>query len=127
MDLALVVALAAVAVYYVASPLGKGAVPEATDEATATEEAEARKRTALEAIVDLENERAVGKLDESEFRALRRDYEREAVDALHALDALTAADQDDVEAEIAALRAQLECPYCGAARVPGERCSRCDA
>jgi hypothetical protein len=91
---------------------------------------EARKRSALAAIVDLEDERAVGKLAEPDFDMLAAVYEAEALEALRALDALGVAaaepsEADGVEAEIAAARARLECPHCGAARRPGSPCPRC--
>ena len=101
-------------------------------EPTAVEEANARKRAALTAIVDLEGERAIGKLSEPDFEALRREYEAQALAALRELDTLASLPSgdfgdDEFEVEIAALRERLRCPNCGAARVPGEPCGRCGA
>lgn len=98
------------------------------------EEAVADKRAALVAIVDLENERAVGKMSEEDFDALKAEYEAQALSALRAADALrdtagrSAHGQgwdDDLELEIAAIRERLRCPSCGAARTPGEACEQC--
>ena len=98
------------------------------------EEAVADKRAALVAIVDLENERAVGKMSQADFDALKAEYEAQALSALRAADALrdtatppTSGQEwdDELELEIAALRKRLRCPNCGAARTPGEACEQC--
>lgn len=102
---------------------------ERADVRTLTDEADARKRAALEAIVDLEDDRGVGKLAENDFRALKRQYEAEAVGAMAELDALegSAAGSDELELEIARVRRGMTCPRCGAARPPSESCPRCGA
>jgi rubrerythrin len=53
----------------------------------------------------------------------------EALQALRELDELGArdADDDELEREIAELRARLQCPRCGALREPGEECPECGA
>ena len=66
----------------------------------------ARKRSALLGIVDLEGERAVGKLNNEDFVALKSEYEAEAMVAIAELDQLEAPG-DDLEREIADLKARL--------------------
>lgn len=124
----LVVALlACAALAFVVAPLRKG--PVATDDGLSMEmdDATTRKQSALAAIVDLENERDIGKLSTPDFELLRRQYEVEAIAALRELDVLQAASDADLEAEIAAARAELSCPSCGALRQAGEQCPRCGA
>ncbi|MEA2485270.1 MAG: hypothetical protein QOD46_381 [Actinomycetota bacterium] len=71
-------------------------------------ELDARKRAALVGIVDLEGERAVGKLNDEDFAALRSEYEAEALVAIAELDQLhNAGPEHDVEREIAELKARL--------------------
>jgi hypothetical protein len=71
-------------------------------------ELDARKRAALLGIVDLEGERAVGKLNDEDFGTLRSEYEAEALVAIAELDQLdSATPRDDLEDEIAALKARL--------------------
>jgi hypothetical protein len=120
--------LACAALAYVALPLGgrrgrKEAAPSAETEL------DARKTTALSAIVDLENERLVGKLSDEDFDVLRAQYEREALQALTELDALRArSDEPDdasLEAEIAEMRRRLACPRCGSLRAPDGTCAQC--
>jgi hypothetical protein len=125
---ALLVAMAAGAVLiWVLQPLG-GKRRSAFDETgVLIEEAGARKRAALEAIIDMENERASGKLSEAGFEALRGQYEVEAVRALKEIDALSGQLEGDdavLESEIARMRAGLTCPRCGAWKT-GETCERC--
>lgn len=133
MTLVVVVALlACAALAYVALPLGQR---RGRKEETPSAEAEldARKTTALSAIVDLENERLVGKLSDEDFDVLRAQYEAEALRALTELDALRAqsdagaGDGDDasLEAEIAEMRRRLACPRCGRLRTTDGTCSQC--
>ena len=107
----LVVALlAAVAMLYVLSARG-GSKERAFDEGeTLVDELVARKRAALVAIVDLEEEHDVGKLGKTDLQALRAAYEGEALGALRELDALrdSTFDDDELEIEIAAMREQLK-------------------
>lgn len=129
MILAVVVALlAAGALAFVALPLGQ---KRGQREETPSEEGEldARKRSALSAIVDLEADLSVGKLSEEDFEVLRAQYEAEALRALTELDALRA--QSDapadaaLEEEIAAMRVRLECPRCGGLRSTEGTCPQC--
>jgi hypothetical protein len=115
--------LVSLAVAYVLAPLRRGAVNDAGADEFA-EEALARKKSALDALIEIDEERAVGKLSASDHDALRSEYELEAVRALNDLDALAVSD-DDLESEIAAMRDRLACRKCGALRTPGERCPRC--
>jgi hypothetical protein len=127
---AAVVALVAVgALVYVMAPLRRGLVggrePEVSPRA---EQAHARKRAALGAIVDLEDERDAGKLSEADFHKLLLEYECEALDAMRELDRLRAPEQPDpLEEEIAAMRMRVNCPSCGEARNLDQPCPRCGA
>lgn len=123
MATSIVLLLALWGLIYVVAPLRRGAVPDAGTDGL-VEDAIARKRTALDALVDIEQEKAVGKLSDEDFAALRTEYEIEAVRALDDLDGLGRTD-GDIEAEIAAMRERLSCPRCGALRSQGEPCPRC--
>lgn len=134
MILVFVVALlACAALAYVALPLGRRGRSE--DAPSPADDLDARKTTALSAIVDLENERLVGKLSDEDFDALRAQYEAEALQALTELDALRAAEPDEgpggdaddasLEAEIAEMRQRLACPRCGSLRATDGTCSQC--
>ncbi|HEX2294984.1 MAG TPA: hypothetical protein VHN37_06705 [Actinomycetota bacterium] len=127
MILVVVVALlACAALAYVALPLGRRGPGEPAPSREG--ELDARKTTALSAIVDLENERLVGKLSDEDFDALRAQYEAEALQALVELDALRAEaprDDETLEAEVAEMRRRLACPRCGSLRSPDGTCSQC--
>lgn len=131
MILVVVVALlACAALAYVALPLGRRG--RAEKEPSVEGELDARKTTALSAIVDLENERLVGKLSEEDFDVLRAQYEAEALQALTELDAVRArsgpdpgADDSSLEAEIAEMRRRLACPRCGNLRTREGTCAQC--
>jgi hypothetical protein len=120
--------IAAAALVYVIAPVRRGRRPTPADAPGA--DLETRIRAALAAIVDLENEVAVGKLTEPDFAALAGRYESEALAALRALDAARArppeaAADDRLEREIAAVRARLACPSCGGPRRADGPCARC--
>lgn len=127
----LVVLLLGLALAYILTPLIRpGGEPAEEDPRTAAAiDAEDRKMSALTGLVDIEDEREVGKLSAADFELLRREYEAEAMAALHELDDIhfTLRTDEALEAEIAAVRAGLECPSCGGARPPGEPCPRCGA
>jgi rubrerythrin len=133
MILELVIVVAALgALAYVAFPIWRGGGSLVGEVSTRADEAAGRKRAALDAIVDLEEERAAGKLSESDFTNLLARYERDAVRALDDLDAARAPGTDaDLEAEIAAARARLVCPECGRSKATAAReaasnpCPRC--
>ena len=123
----IVILLALAALAYVAAPLRRGprrAFPHAPGEVVRIGE---RKTAALTAIIDLEEERDVGKLSDRDFELLRDQYEREALEALRELDALQTSEigDEELEAEIAAARASMVCPSCGRPNPTGERCARC--
>jgi cytochrome c-type biogenesis protein CcmI len=120
----IVATLALVAIAWILVPVLRGRRTH-TNDATASHEAGARKRAALDALVEIEEELEIGKLSPDDFVVLRSEYEREALRALKELDAL--AGGDSLEEEIAAMRRQMMCPNCGALRRPGEACSKCDA
>lgn len=123
----LVVALIALlALIYVLGPLRRGRAP-IQERSDAIAEAAADKRAKLGALMELEEERFAGKLSDADFERLRRQYESEAVEALKRLDALerTPNEDDELETEIARVKAQLRCPSCGAARTPGAPCPQC--
>lgn len=127
---ALIVAMLAGGVLaWVLQPLGSKGPRTVEEMPLLVGEAEARKRAALEAIVDMEGELAAGKLGAADFAILRSQYEVEAIRALKELDALSGtgpAEDDSIEEEIARLKAGLTCPSCGAWKT-GETCDRCHA
>src|SRR5918996_2324494 len=127
MELLLLVVLIGVSVAYISMPLLRGARKQSDVAAIRLEEAGIRKDAALGALIDIENERLIGKLSTSDFELLRDEYEAEALAALKELDAIEAGDgsDDELEAEIAAMRVRMECPNCGGLRIPGEACSKC--
>lgn len=91
-------------------------------------DAEARRRTTLLALRDVEYDFHTGKLDAGDYQELRRELSAEALSALEALDSGGA----DLEAEIAAVRAGLEagttCGSCGQLNPEGSRfCASCGA
>jgi hypothetical protein len=126
---AIVALLAILALAYVGAPLRRRRRPprRSTEDPPGVTDAEARKRAALAALMDLEEERAVGKLSDKDFLALRAEYEAEAIAALKQLDIAVLAPDDPLEAEIAAYRLRLQCPECGALRPAEGTCPRCGA
>lgn len=127
--LLIVAACAAIALLYVGAPIRRGVRRPTTNENAAAIEAEARKRVALLGIIDLEEERDAGKLTGSDYESLRAEYEMRAVVALRQGDRALSHEpvDDDLEAEIAALRDEMRCSRCGAIRAPGSACERCGA
>jgi hypothetical protein len=126
---ALVVLAGALALLaYVAAPLrgsGDKRIPEGDG---ARDDAEADKRVALVSLLELEQDRDSGKLTDSDYESLKRDYEVEAVAALRRLDDVDDTQPDDeLETEIARIKSQLKCPSCGAPRGGGSRCAQCGA
>jgi hypothetical protein len=123
----MVALLAVAALAYVAAPLRRGprrSFPDKSEEVARIGE---RKAAALTAILDIEEERDVGKLSVRDFELLRDQYEREALTALHELDAIQASElgDEELEAEIAAARTRMVCPSCGRPSPTGGRCTRC--
>lgn len=97
--------------------------PERGDDMEAArEELLAQKRIAYEAIRELELDRASGKLSETDYQAMRRELEAEAIRVLQRLDAL----DDPQVAEPAA--APNACPSCGSRAEPEHAyCHKCGA
>jgi hypothetical protein len=128
MLVAVVALLACAALAYVVLPLGtrRGEREEAPSQEG---ELDARKRSALSAIVDLEADLSVGKLSDEDFEALRAQYEAEALRALTELDALRARTREpaerSLEDEIAEMRERLACPRCGGLRSTEGTCPQC--
>lgn len=117
----LIVAAAAIGTLflYVLKPLREGAVTETVGTERLVEEAEERKTAAIMAILDIEDENAVGKLSDGDLEVLRNQYAAEALRALRELDAMGATvdtADDALEREIARLRQEMTCPHCGAIR-----------
>ena len=124
----IVTVLAIVGLAFVLLPLAKGAVRERDDDASPVDEARDKKLSALAGIVDLEQERDAGKMTPEDFRSLRSEYERDALEALDELDRLGTDPADDqLEREIADAKQKLACPSCGAPRDVGKPCQRCGA
>ena len=130
---AIVVALAILALLWVLSPIRRGRVTDTDPDSEHLSEVIERKDAAVIAMVDIEYERELGKLSDTDFEALRAEYEREALAALHALEKATIDDADDqLEVEIAAMKERLggvrsaaTCPECGSERTPGRACPSC--
>jgi cytochrome c-type biogenesis protein CcmI len=144
--LGMIVATAVVA--WILHPVISGqSAPMGRDDEELTE-AQHRKRTALYALRDVEYDYHAGKLDEADYRAMKREVSAEALAALDAEEhewarregrkaapgpnpaADADATLDPVEAEIAQLRASLRegtiCRECGHPNRPGSRfCSEC--
>jgi rRNA maturation endonuclease Nob1 len=150
----IVAVLALIVLVWILDPIRRGVRRDVDVESRHVEEAVAQKDAAIEAMVDIENERELGKLSDADFEALRAEYERDALAALRALETAETDDADDqLEAEIAAMKAQLgevssamnpnsapgemgsqfhprrsramTCPECGMQRTPGRPCPSC--
>jgi rubrerythrin len=126
---ALVVTLGALSLLaWVLAPLLRGPVAETGQRSQLIEDAEGRKRAALYALIDIEEEAEIGKLSPADLEVLRNRYEHDAMDALRRLDELNdvaTGAPDDLESEIARLKQQMRCPNCGATRPPQQACPRC--
>ena len=140
MTLILGIALVSAAVIlFIIQPVVKGlhaSLEREDDELTDTE---ARKRVALLALRDVEYDFLAGKLDEDDYRAMKSELTAEALAALEADEAaraeqsggtLTASGTEDLEEEIARIRAHIRsglvCSTCGYTNEEGSRfCSSC--
>ena len=130
MAIVLVAVVAVLLLLFVLGPLRSSSQVVPSQATLRRAELAGRKRAALEAILDMEGERDAGKLSPEDYEVLRREYELEAITALRELDRVSeepgiAPGDDELEAEIAALRAEFTCPACGASRPPGRVCKRC--
>lgn len=123
----IVACLVFLALVYVSAPAKKGG-GRRTEEAEVSpgiEAARERKRLALGAILDMEEEREAGKLAEPDYKQLRARYEREALEALRELDVELTSRDAQIEAEIEKLKAASRCPECGALKGRGDDCDTC--
>lgn len=139
MTLYLGVALVAAAVVlFILQPVVKGIHASLEREDDELTETEARKRVALLALRDVEYDFLSGKLDEEDYRSLKAELTAEALAALEADEEAKkdgrgdprAAAGDELEAEIARMRQELQsataCPACSYANEEGSRfCSAC--
>lgn len=136
------VLVAAAVVLYVVQPVFSGEQAPLTSLDEEFTEAEARRRLSLMALRDVEYDYATGKVDEHDYRRLRDELAREALEALREVrrsqeeagDAPPQEDAmaDDLEREIAAyriaLRAGTLCDQCGSANVEEALfCATCGA
>ena len=122
--------IALVALAYVAAPTRRERSSEPV--ADPLSELEETKTVALTAILDLEDERDMGKLTDEDLAELRSVYEAQALAALQQMDEVSGSDgSDPLEREIARVRERLtssSCPACGASRPAGTSvCPRCGA
>ena len=126
--------VAAAVVIFIVQPVVKGIHASLEREDDELTETEARKRVALLALRDVEYDFLAGKLDETDYRAMKAKLTAEALAALEADEAAKsdggAVGDIDLEAEIAAIRRGLRsgtpCPECAFTNEPGSRfCSAC--
>ena len=102
--IAIICVAAAFGLFYATRPLFKPPIPHPDG---SENDAQVRKMRALEAILDLEAEMAAGKLAADDFAAFKEMHEQDALTAMRELDVAARAGEDDLEAEIAAARAEL--------------------
>lgn len=120
---ALVVLAAAGAAFYVLLPILRRA-DDTLEHPSASMNAVADKQRALDALLDLDEDEAAGKLTAQDAALLRPRIERDAMDAVHAADVVPFDGEDPIEAEIAAAARSLRCASCG--RVGGTpSCPHC--
>jgi len=120
-------------VLFLIQPVTKGIHASLDREEDELTDTEARKRVALLALRDVEYDFLSGKLDETDYRALKGELTAEALAALEADESARTggtATMEALEAEIAATRAGLRsgasCPECGYTNGAASRfCSSC--
>lgn len=127
--------VAAMVLFLIVQPVAKGIHASLDRHEDELSETEARKRVALLALRDVEYDYLAGKLDESDYRALKGELTAEALAALEADEqarsgAVPADAMAALEAEIAQARAGIRagsfCSDCGFGNEPGSRfCSAC--
>ena len=127
------IALAAGVLLFVLEPVfsGRGAPAYGGDDRW--DEAAAKRRVALSALRDLEDDRATGKIDGRDYAELRTELSREALVRLDgeagaqlAGDPAAAALEEEIADMRRALRAGLKCGSCGHVNGRGARhCGRC--
>ena len=126
--LLLVAVLGALALLYVSGPVARREHLDDESASAGVRDAQARKGAALDALLDIEEERELGKLEGPDYAGLRDLYEREAWEAIEEIDhGPPASGEDEVlEREVAAMRARLACPRCGSLRAEDGGCPACD-
>jgi len=130
-------------VLYVLHPVVTGRSAPMGRSGEETTETESKKRVALLGLRDVEYDYVSGKLDESDYHALRGELGRQALQAMEAerreleerasgggLGVIPPGDLDALEREIAAVREAIRggtlCRECGRANGPGSRfCGGC--
>jgi cytochrome c-type biogenesis protein CcmI len=123
--------LVAAVVLFILQPVLRGQWASLVRDDDEMTEVEARRRVTLLALRDVEYEYHAGKLDEEDYRDLRRELSAEALEALDAARKESSGDSTDLlEAEIAEVRAGLKagtvCPACAHANPAGSRfCAGC--
>jgi cytochrome c-type biogenesis protein CcmI len=128
------VLLVAAVVLYVLQPMLSGQRASLHLELDEPTEAESRRRVTLLALRDVEYDYATGKLNEADYRSLKRELAAEALDALDQMDAIAAAGpgsappelEQEIERLKGGLRAGTTCSVCGSANEGGSRfCAYC--
>lgn len=122
--------LVAAVVLFILLPVARGQHASLLREDDEMTETEARRRVTLLALRDVEYDYHTGKLDETDYLALRKELSAEALAALKAVEDDPSGADLDLEAEIAAVRAGLEsgttCGSCGHRNPDGSRfCAAC--
>jgi NADH pyrophosphatase NudC (nudix superfamily) len=124
--------VAAAVILFILQPVAKGLHASLDREEDELTETEARKRVALLALRDVEYDFLAGKLDETDYRALKGELTAEALAALEADEKARegGATLSDLEAEIAQVREELRegvsCSDCGFTNEPESRfCASC--
>jgi hypothetical protein len=124
--------LAIAAMAFVLAPLFReGSMPAPADGAgVAAADARSREESAVEALREIEFDRATGKLADADYATLRARYTRQAVAAMRAAAKGVVVDESDVEAVIRrAKEARANAPACAAHGPRPERdalyCSEC--
>lgn len=125
--------LVGVTVFLILQPILVGKEAPLSSESHEPTEAQFKKRVSLLQLRDAEYEYAMGKLGEEDYNALRNEISAEAMAAIRAEEAEEALDSPEdaaLEAEIAAIRAQLGgrlfCSSCGHPNPEGSRfCGDC--
>ena len=120
--------LVAAVVAFILQPVIQGKAASLRREDDEMTEAEAFRRVSLLALRDLEYDYHTGKLDDTDYTAMKRQLSAEALAAMEALEEDDA--EEVLEAEIAAvrqgLRAGTVCGTCGHGNPPGSRfCGAC--
>ncbi|MEE8146154.1 MAG: c-type cytochrome biogenesis protein CcmI [Longimicrobiales bacterium] len=128
-------------ILYILLPIIQGQSASLEREEDELTESEAKKRVRLLELRDVEYDYATGKLDESDYRSLKGEISREALEALRQVESggqstphevPDGGESDELEAEIAAVREALRqgrtCLTCGHVNAEGSRfCASCGA